>query len=192
MLLDERVQVEANCPRRWRIGFLGLALSLALSLSVLTLRPLPLAAAEGAGPVSQDAEGEHAPGKQTSEHLPRYRFQPDQRYVYEIKIEADLPGEKQSLAMEYTMTVHQENVEVRVPTTVSARLLTKAEAEELARKQAERQEARKAAAAEAAKPRAISETALNAAIADLKSDKSFVPGAAAKALEAIKSRIKHT
>ncbi len=387
MLLDERVQVETSCPRRWRLGFLGLALSLALSLSVLTLRPVPSAAAAetpaSAENASEPAEqtGSASPdtaGADTPKNLPRYRFQPDERYVYEIKIETDLPDEKQtmtghsyykvksvdeaagritlsnrgslsthkepkssgtgsilfppwpplrpffssgahygasreviieptgnvlksgedsqlpyllgnlwelmidpmppegkrtwhssneilvvkkrnrqsrvpfrplplfltetevnrparqtvtytlgettgktaviqkkyklvtdekiggrprvehvgqgeiafdlragvpqSLAMEYTLTVRRENVDIRIPTTVSARLLTKAEAEEMARQQAERAEAAKAAAAEAAKPRSISETALNAAIADLKSDNHFKVRSAANRL----------
>jgi hypothetical protein len=91
-------------------------------------------------------------------------------------------GVPQSLAMEYTLTVRPENVDVRIPITVSARLLTKAEAEELDQKKAERLKAAKAAAAEAAKPRAISERALNAAIADLASDNHFKVRAAARQL----------
>jgi hypothetical protein len=108
---------------------------------------------------------------------------PRVEHVGEGELTFDLrAGVPQSLEMEYTLTFRRENIDVRIPTTVSARLLTKAETDEMARKQAEREEARKAAAAEAAKPRAISETALNAAIEDLKSDNHFKVTAAAKQL----------
>lgn len=70
--------------------------------------------------------------------------------------------------MKYTIRLNQENTTVRIPVTVSARLLEGAEAEQVEAQRQAAADAAKAAAAEAARIKPIDEAGIDAALEELK------------------------
>jgi HEAT repeat protein len=71
--------------------------------------------------------------------------------------------------MKYTLSVHQENVSVKIPVTLSVRLLDEAEAEKYVQERQKAVEDARAKLAEAAKPKPLDAGGLDEALADLRS-----------------------
>ncbi len=101
MLLDERTPMETKCPRLWQCSYLGLLVLFALSLSAVTFQPASSAVADALQPAKGDAAGADALAMAAARRpagppLLRYRFRPGQKYVYEVKIVADLGDMKET------------------------------------------------------------------------------------------------